>query len=111
MTGQVGVIRTFPHKLSDEELVDRAKRAGVYRHELSVLVNDFDEAKRKAKSQIELKEQELNHMLHVVQTGVEEKTELCKVEIDYDRGVKEFYWNGVHVDTEPLRPEERQMSL
>jgi hypothetical protein len=111
MKTEVGVIRTFPVKLTDPELLDRAKRAGQYRGELSALCVEFDDLKRKMKSQIELKEQELNQMLNVVQSGVEERTELCKQEKNYDSGVMEFYYQGAMVDSRPLSHEERQLTI
>ena len=103
--------RELYFKLTDSDYILKGKDAASKRAELDVIERRFEDLKKKAKSEVELKQQELNGVLSVIQQGRELREVECTELFDYERGVVSYLYDGEVLETRPMERHERQMKI
>lgn len=103
-------LELLPVKLTDSELLDRAKKMGHVHNELERHLSEVDELKKEFKSKETKLEEERQLLAHVLFTGAEPRE--IKVEAWADFSMNRFLEirsdTGEVIHKRPLRPEEKQ---
>lgn len=97
--------------LTEPEYAEKGREAAERSRELGVLNLQFEREKKKFKSQIELKSDELNTILSVIQAGKETRNVECVEHKDYDRHMMVYIHRGEVVFERVMEQSERQVEL
>lgn len=98
-------------KLTDEEMLERAKAASKTNIELQDEQSEFDHIKKKYKQKIDTLEEELQRLLEVIAEGKEEREVRCELEKDFSDRKMLYLYDGKIVHTRSLTNQELQMDL
>lgn len=97
--------------LTENEIMEYSKTLG----ELGVKLGEVEREKKEAVSdfneKISILDGKMQDYFIILKDRRELKTVECTQEINEAKGVMEFYYNGVMVDTRPLRDEDMQNEL
>lgn len=73
--------------------------------------NEKKEAASSFKAKIDSQDGHISLLSTRIAQGFEFRTESCIVKKDFKKGVKQYYYDGVLVDTVQLTPEDTQLRL
>jgi hypothetical protein len=98
-------------KLSDDQIVEYAKRAGELRSQKALIQEEFARTKASFKGRIEAKESEISELLTAIDEGqITKEAEVVEV-FDFDAGEVEVEYEGDVVQVRKMTAEERQLGL
>jgi len=98
-------------KLNDEEIVEKAKQAGLLRNRKAVLQEEFGRVKASYKGRIEAIENDISELLTAIDTGsITKQAEVVEV-FDYDTNEVFVEHQGQVVETREMTYEEKQNGL
>lgn len=98
----------LPFELTHEEVADKAKAIAAKSSDIHQEEAKFADVKKGFKSRIELMKQEMDALIDVVRSGVEERAVECIVKFNYEEGLVQYIHDGKVRKERRLESQERQ---
>jgi hypothetical protein len=104
-------LHAIRYSFSKDELAEKSTQLADACGEKARLTEEKKSVVSDFKAKIDAKESIIGMLSNHITSGYEIKTVECEVEVDYDKGLKRYFYQGVLYDTRPLGDEERQLPL
>lgn len=101
----------FQYTFTKEELEEKSKQLAKSCEERNGFEDDKKSVMSDFKAKIDSKNAEINILSNHINTGHEWLNKTCQVEYDFDNGKKHYYWDGLKVGTEKMKPSDYQLPL
>lgn len=105
------VHRTIKEEYSDAEITKKARQLSKAMREREEIKADAKAEADKFKEQVTAKETEIDHLAKAIDNGFEMVSRPCKMTLNFDEGIREYWFGGKVVDTEPLTAKDHQLEI
>ncbi len=105
------VTREVTFRLTDEELIAKARKAADLRLARASILEEFARVKSTYKGRLEEKENELSMALAVIKDGKEKRVADVVDMFDFEQALVVTLFGGEEVETRVMTPEERQLGF
>ncbi len=103
--------RTLPFKLNDEDKARKGEEASKYNKQLegAMEAKKFEMSKHNAK--IAELTKKVSAELKKINEGIERRAVTCTAVKNFEKDVIEYWFEGMVLETTPMKPDDRQMKM
>jgi len=103
--------RQIKYPFSEKELAEKSQQLASCVGELQDLESELKSVKSDYKSKIDAKQALVSGLSNNVRSGFDYRVVECDVIFDYDKAVKEYYYNGILRDTVKMESKDFQTEI
>lgn len=107
----IKALHTIRYSFSKDEVAQKSTQLAETCGEKSHLVDEKKSVMSDYKAKIDAKDSIIGLLSNHITNGYEIKTVECEVEMDYDKGLKRYFYQGVLYDTRAMDDNDRQLEL
>ena len=101
----------FDYRFTEEEIAQKSASLATQVEHRNNLINEMKSIAKDYKGKIDLVTSEINILSNNITTGKERVKRPCKCVMDFNKGVKEFYYEGEKVGSEKMDSLDFQLQI
>lgn len=105
------VLHTIRYSFDTHEIAQKSTQLAETCGEKQRLVEEKKSVTSDYKAKIDAKDSLMSLLSSHITNGYEIKTVECELEIDHEKCLKRYYYQGILYDTRPMDDEDRQLEL
>lgn len=104
-------LHTIRYSFDRDEIAQKSQQLAETCGEKQRLVEEKKSVNSDYKAKIDAKDSIMNLLSSHITNGYEIKSVECDVEMDYDKGLKRYFYQGVLYDTVAMTGDDRQLEI